>query len=104
MKTYKGAEKAPAGLYWNRRDWTLNIVKAPADLLPGDGQSRFVRLPAAALLLAAPIMGLLFVLFLPLIGFVLLGELVLQRARPIMQAIRHGHVISHARPSAPRVR
>jgi hypothetical protein len=104
MRTYNGREIAPGGLYWNRREWTLNLVKAPAGALPGDDTCRFVRLPAAALFLVAPIMGLAFVLFLPLIGFVLVGELLLERARPIIEAIRHGHLPGRARPSVPRVR
>jgi hypothetical protein len=104
MRTFKGAEMAPGGLYWNRSDWTLNLVKAPAGTLPGDDSARFWRLPALALFLVAPIMGLAFVLFLPLIGFLLLGELVVETARPIVQAIRHPQAAGRARPSAPRVR
>jgi hypothetical protein len=105
MRTYKGNEMAPAGLYWNRREWTLNIVKGPADRLPGDDTGRFWRLPAAALLLVAPVMGLGFILFLPLAGFLLLGELILEKAGPLVQSvIRHAHVPRRARPGVPPVR
>jgi len=37
-------------------------------MLPGDGQTRYIKAPAAVMILAAPVIGLVFAVFLPFIG------------------------------------
>lgn len=70
MKRHGGGSEVRAGFYWNVAKWSITPVR-PGERLPGGPEQRYVRLPALLLLLFAPVMGGAYVLFLPLIGFVL---------------------------------
>jgi hypothetical protein len=73
------------GFYFNRDKLDLVAVSGKQGTLPGSEGHRFIRIPALAMLLLAPLLGGLFVVFMPLIGFVLvfqhLGRLSLSAAR-----------------------
>ena len=60
------------GYYWNMQKWDATFVEGPAGDLPGGGDEVFRRIPTRLLLVAAPLMGALFVMFLPFIGIALL--------------------------------
>ncbi len=66
-------KKVKGGFYWDKAEWEMTVVPAEGGTLPGDAK-RFVRVPAFALLLLGPVMGALFVVFLPAIGIWLLGK------------------------------
>jgi hypothetical protein len=74
MKTFHGGETVKGGFYWRRAGWRMVTVEGETGSLPGDGAARYVRLPALLMVPLALVMGGLFVLFLPLIGFLILGE------------------------------
>lgn len=69
-----GGSRAAAGFYWNPRGWEIVTVPKEGAVLPGNDEVRYIRLPAALMLLMAPAMGGLFVLFLPFIGFAMLAR------------------------------
>ncbi len=73
MTTYKGGDEVRRGFYASAKRWTIELVQEPGTPLPGTADERYMRLPAPVMLVAAPIAGAAFVIFLPLIGFVLLG-------------------------------
>jgi hypothetical protein len=68
----RGGEEAKAGFYWRAAAWEIVTLSGKGGVLPGGVQERYYRLPALAVLTAAPVMGGLFVVFLPFIGFALL--------------------------------
>jgi hypothetical protein len=72
----------------------VTVAKADGPL-PGSAQEQFVRIPTFAMLALAPIMGALLVMFLPFIGFVLVGREVVQRAAGHAKALtrRRGFVV-----------
>jgi hypothetical protein len=70
---HRGGETVSAGFYWRGAAWEIVPVSGPGGALPGDGGERYLRIPTFAMLLAAPVMGALLVVFLPFIGFALLG-------------------------------
>jgi hypothetical protein len=72
MFTYTGGETVKGGFYWNRGTWHLENVEGKSGTLPGGGETRYVWVPTLLMLLLAPVMGGLFVVFLPFIGFALL--------------------------------
>jgi hypothetical protein len=90
--THRGGETVKAGFYWNLGRWEIVAVSGAREgTLPGDRATRYVTLPLPLMLLAAPLMGGLFVVFLPLIGFAML-------------ALHAGRVgVRHAREAARRV-
>ena len=71
MNTKRAGERAKVGFYFNLRSWELTLHRADGSALPGQDNDRYLRVPAAALLVLGPMMGFLFVIFLPLIGFAL---------------------------------
>jgi hypothetical protein len=74
MKKHSGGEKVPGGFYWKQDNWEIEVVKGDAGTLPGDAETTYLRIPTLAMLVGAPVMGGLFVVFLPFVGFVMLAK------------------------------
>ena len=66
------------GTYWNLSNGE-RIDIAEQGTLPGGRERSFYRMPAAAVLVAAPVLGLLYAAFLPFIGIAMLAKLVAQK-------------------------
>jgi len=64
---YRGGNTVAAGTYWNLANGS-RIDMHVEDNLPGEAGTRYIKAPAVVLLAAAPILGLLFAVFLPFIG------------------------------------
>ncbi len=67
MLTYRGGTRVEKGTYWDlsnghRIDVTEEVV------LSGDASSTYLRASAGIMLLAGPVIGLLYVVLLPFIG------------------------------------
>lgn len=71
---YKGGHKAEAGTYWDTHTGErIEVVTAQA--LPGDEHRIYIRAKSGLVLLAGPVLGLAFALFLPFIGIAMsLGQ------------------------------
>jgi hypothetical protein len=73
MKGSLGGQSVRAGFYWNPAEWEIVAVDGRSGgVLPGGSERRYFRVPVLLMLALAPVMGGLFVVFLPLIGFTLL--------------------------------
>jgi hypothetical protein len=88
---HRGGDKAKAGFYWHAAGWEIVTLSGKGGTLPGTEAERYRRLPTLVMLLLAPVMGGLFVVFLPFIGFAMLighlGALVARRLRRAMARI-----------------
>ena len=67
MLTYKGGTKVEKGTYWDLSNGQRIDVTDEA-VLSGSGSSTYLRISAGAMLLAGPVIGLLYVVLLPFIG------------------------------------
>lgn len=76
MTKYHGNDEVGPGIYFNLRELAFRSVE-DAERLPGGPEQVWRRVPALAMLAAGPIVGLVFVMFLPLIGFLMLAGVVL---------------------------
>ena len=74
MKKHTGGEKVPGGFYWKQNNWEIEVVKGDKGTLPGDAETIYLRIPTLAMLVGAPVMGGLFVVFLPFLGFAMLAK------------------------------
>jgi hypothetical protein len=74
MARFNGGSSVPGGYYWNPRRGSVTPVREDGDVLPGTPADRYVRIHWLAALLLAPIVGGLFVVFLPFIGFAMLFQ------------------------------
>ncbi len=93
-----GGSKVPAGFYFNKNNWEIVTVSGKkGGLLPGGPQTGYLKIPALAMLAAAPVLGAAFVVFLPVIGFALLATAAFKKtvkpvATPVQKEahVRHG--------------
>jgi hypothetical protein len=69
MLTYKGGTRVEKGTYWDLSNGQ-RIDVADEALLSGTDSSTYLRISAGFMLLAGPIIGLLYVVLLPFIGIV----------------------------------
>jgi hypothetical protein len=67
--TYESGSAVLSGYYFNAAGWHVEPVAHDGDRLPA-GPGSWLRVPTAAALLLVPILGATFLLFLPLVGFV----------------------------------
>ncbi len=85
------------GFYFNRDKWDLVAVSGKEGLLPGTEGQRFLRVPAWAVVLLAPVLGGLFVVFMPFIGFALVGQHLVRRLGRAFR--RSGHAVDASQAS-----
>lgn len=69
MARYEGGTKVKTGFYWSAKAWDMEMVPVEGGLLPGGSDRHYMRVPTFLFLLMAPIMGALYVVFLPFVGF-----------------------------------
>ena len=79
MRRYRGTETVEPALYFNVRQLSFRSMQERG-LLPGREEETWYRVPTLALLVVGPILGLAFVVFLPLIGFAMVGWLLAEKA------------------------
>jgi hypothetical protein len=87
MARYEGGTKVRGGYYWNPSAWSVVAVEGESGTLPGRHGDGYVRLHWVAALLLAPILGGLFVVFLPFIAF---GMLIDAGWRAVFGGARRG--------------
>lgn len=85
MTTCIGGTAVRSGYYWNLGKWEVTPVEKDGERLPGGRGDKFLRIPVIAVLLLLPLLGGLFVVFLPLIGFALTFY---AAARPIVRLFK----------------
>ena len=78
MLRHSGGDRVGKGTYWNLTNGE-RIDITEEGTLPGGRERHFYRMPAAAVLVAAPVLGLLYAAFLPFIGIAMLVKLVAQK-------------------------
>jgi hypothetical protein len=72
MRHYNGNDKVGPGIYFNLREVAFRSLDEDGRL-PGSEKDVWRPVPALLLLLAGPVLGLAYAMFLPLIGFLMLG-------------------------------
>jgi hypothetical protein len=66
VKKYSGGQFVPAGIYWNREAWELAQIPEEGDYLPAGEGATYYRVPLLLVVALGPLIGLAFILFLPL--------------------------------------
>jgi hypothetical protein len=88
---YTAGSIVKGGFYFNRDKLDLVAVSGKEGALPGTEGHRFIRVPALAVVALAPVLGGLFVVFMPFIGFALvlqhLGRLSLTGVKRAARAV-----------------
>jgi hypothetical protein len=74
MKSYKAGNKVGKGTYWDLASGKRIDVEQEA-ILSGGASSTYLRMSTGAMLLAGPVIGLLYVISLPFIGIAAVATL-----------------------------
>ncbi len=69
MLVNKGGQTVKKGTYWNPSDGHRVDLKE-AGVLPGSSGTTYLKMPAGGMLVVAPVVGLLYVVFLPVFGLI----------------------------------
>jgi len=88
MLKHNGGDRVGKGTYWSLN--TLARIDITEEgTLPGDGKIAYYRMPATAIIVLAPVLGLMYAAFLPFIGIAMLVKLVGQKAGGgVMEMVR----------------
>ena len=84
--TRKGGNETKGGFYWKKGDWEIVTVEGKKGMLPGPEQAEYLRIPTILFIPVALTISVVYVVFLPFIGFAMLGKAVTTKTR---QAWRH---------------
>ncbi len=79
MTRYHGHQNVEPGIYFNFRHLQFRSLDEQGRL-PGDERQIWRRVPVLAMLIAGPLAGAVYAIFLPLIGFLMLAGIVLRAA------------------------
>jgi hypothetical protein len=72
---YAAGTKVGRGFYWNPKTFEQINVREGEQVLPGAVGTVFLKLPWPFLIVIGPLLGLALVMFLPVIGIVLTGQI-----------------------------
>jgi hypothetical protein len=98
MLKHNGGDRVGKGTYWNLTNGERIDISVEGTL-PGDAKKAYYRMPAAAIIVAGPVLGLLYAAFLPFIGIAMLVKLVGQKAGGGVMEMVHGSASFGWRPS-----
>ncbi len=87
MNTYYGGEPVEKGVYLNLQTLEFTQVREEAPILPGARENRFIKTPGLLAVVAGPVAGLAFVLFLPFVGLVSAVTFLAYKAMKLAQAL-----------------
>ena len=97
MLKYNGGDRVGKGTYWNFNTLARVDIKDEGTL--PEGKAAYYRMPAAALMLLAPVLGLLYAAFLPFIGIAMVVKLVGQKVGGGLKEAVQGSASFGFRPS-----
>lgn len=83
MLRFKGGHKVGKGTYWNIADGS-RIDITEEGILPGDSTASYTRFPPGIVLLAGPVIGLLYVIVMP---FMALGMIVTLAGKKLLGSL-----------------
>jgi hypothetical protein len=79
MAKYTGGMQVAGGYYWNPRNWEVEVVAPEGGRLKASADSAYVKVPFLALFAIVPLLGALFLMFLPFIGFALFAYAIVKK-------------------------
>lgn len=68
MKTYRGTEQGPDGVYLNLSTGEFTQLHEKPRVLPGSNEVKHIKVPSVLAIIISPLVGLAFIIFLPFVG------------------------------------
>lgn len=69
MRRYQGGNEVKGGFYFNTNRKDLVTLEDDFGVLPGNETDTYIRVPLPVMLVGGPIIGLIYVIFLPFVAF-----------------------------------
>jgi hypothetical protein len=91
FKRFAAGETVRGGFYWNPRAWAAQVV-AKDGALEGPEGAEFVRVPVLAVFVLAPLMGAVYAMFLPFLGFAMVTGYAWKKLTAAAHVAGHGAV------------
>ncbi len=79
MAKYTGGMQVKSGYYWNPGNWEVEVVPEEGGRLKGALSTKYVKVAFPLLFVIVPLLGALFLMFLPFIGFALFAYAVVKK-------------------------
>jgi len=94
MAKHLGGETVAAGFYFNVAEWNVETFSGAGGVLPGTTETVYRSVPTLVLLLAAPILGAAFAMFLPFIGLALVAQHAAKAAWHFSRDMAHAALVA----------
>lgn len=98
MLKHNGGDRVGKGTYWDLTNGERIDIRDEGTL-PGEAKKTYYRMPALAVVVAGPVLGLMYALFLPFIGIAMVVKLVGQKVGGEVREMVHGSASFGWRPS-----
>jgi hypothetical protein len=79
MAKHIGGMQVTSGYYWNPTSWEVEVDSEEGGRLKGSPETSYVKVPFPLLFVIVPVLGGIFIIFLPLIGFALFAYAVVKK-------------------------
>jgi hypothetical protein len=79
MAKYTSGMQVGGGYYWSARNWEVEVIPDEGGKLEGGPNAKYVKVPFPALFVIVPLVGALFLMFMPFIGFALFAYAVAKK-------------------------
>ncbi len=89
MLNHKGGNNTKGGFYLKKGAWEIVTVEGKNGTLPGSVDCEYIKLPAILFVPLAMVMGALYVIFLPFIGFVMLFIMIAKKVADGLRVLAH---------------
>ncbi|MEK6777987.1 MAG: hypothetical protein AABY87_14095 [bacterium] len=98
MFVYRGGDKGGKGTYWDLINGSRVDLTAEGTL-PQDRKTRFLRISSVIMLMLAPILGLIYIAFLPIASIAIVAMLVVKKVWGWLLGLTRKHAYFEWRPS-----
>ena len=94
MAKHLGGETVSAGFYMDVAEWSVETFSGAGGVLPGNATRVYRSVPTIVLLLAAPLLGAAFAMFLPFIGLALVAQYTAKQAWTFTREMGHAALVA----------
>jgi len=96
-KETRGGNRVDGGFYVNRKTFDLVTVNGKMGVLPGGESDLYLKVPTLAMMVAAPLLGASFVIFLPFVGIALFAAAGLRKVANLDKARKPAEPVRETR-------
>ncbi|MBL8143314.1 MAG: hypothetical protein JNM38_19515 [Acidobacteria bacterium] len=94
MARHQGGETVGAGFFMNVAEWNVETFSGDGGVLPGGAETVYRQVPTLVLLMAAPLLGAAFAMFLPFIGLALVAQYFAKQAWAFVRDMSHAALVA----------